>query len=100
MLKKVVPRLYEIGWESCALFTLCRQKKTQFFPSHFHTTCGPPFRASLYTQQRGQSDLNGSDAKGKDYDWGCEIHHGIRGERLGVTLFKFKGVRYLESIMD
>ena len=42
-----------------------------------------------YTQQ---SDLNGGDAKGKeDYDRGCEIHH----DDLG-TLFKFKGVRYLD----
>ena len=29
------------------MFTICRQENATFSP-HFHATCGPPFRASLY----------------------------------------------------
>ena len=44
----VDPRLCEGGWQSCVLFTYCRQQSATF-SSHFHTTWGHPFRDSLYS---------------------------------------------------
>ena len=45
--KRWTPKLCEIGWKSCVLFTFCRHGNATF-SSRFHTTWGPPFRDSLY----------------------------------------------------
>ena len=45
--KKALPRFCEIRWESCTLFTFCRQENAIFLP-HILTTWEEPFRDSLY----------------------------------------------------
>ena len=46
----MLPRLCEIGWKSCVLFTYCRQENAIFSP-HIHSTWEAFFRGSLYLHQ-------------------------------------------------
>ena len=43
---KALPRLHEIGWESCIFFIYCRQENANF-PPKIHTTWEGPYSAAL-----------------------------------------------------
>ena len=69
---KALPRLCEVRWESCVLFTICRQENATF-PHHILTTWEEPFRGFLYESK--------SNMPRRHYAW-CS-------QNLKETIFAF-----------